>query len=442
MKIKQLVCFFLFLLPHLLMGELNVYFDCNRFPADNMNTTFEITYKVFHSDLDFSAQNNILTAQILVNFNIYNAAGEQMYAKEFLKQIQIDLNKTTVFKDEFYIDKIIATVTPGNYKFSVKIKDRLSDESISWEKTFSTLDFSHMNLSDIEISSFHQADSSLSLINFIRNNIVFLVNPNHLYNPLTDDGFTYYFDVFTQDSTTALVGYWQLALQGKDSDDEYSYKQEFATHSQSKAFWEWISISDLHAGTYTLSVKLFSEKEAMTPIAQRRELIFIQPEENVISNTDVEKEYRYAMYFLSNADKKLYDSLDNEGKMEFLRRFWQAHDPNPKTKQNEYKEEVIRRVNYTNRNFTQNDDGWRSDRGRIYIRWGKPEEVIDKSYEFQAKPYIIWKYYMGGKRVYVFVDFTSLGDYKLVYTDNDELEFSDPNWLDYMGPYFDENELQ
>ncbi len=441
MKDKLIFLLILFLLPTLLIAELNVYFDCNRFPAENKNTTFEITYKVFDSDLDFNAQNNILTAQLLINFNIFNAAGESMYNKEFVKQIQVDLDKTSIYEDEFFIDKIIATVTPGTYKFSVSIRDRISKESITWEKSYSTLDFSHMNLSDVEISSFHKEDTSESFMNFKRDNIVFLVNPNHLFNPLQDDGFTYYFNVFQGDVNT-LEGTWKLMLTNSDDEVVYSYDESFAASASKKAFWEWIPISNLKFGTYTLTIDLFTKDNPDTPIATRKESIFIEPKENLVSDADVEKEYRYATYFLSHAEKKVYESLDNEGKMEFLNRFWQSNDPNPKTEENEYKEEIIRRVNYANRNFSQNDDGWKSDRGRIYIRMGKPEEVIDKAYEFQAKPYIIWKYYMGGKRIYIFVDFTSLGDYKLVYADNDEFEFSDPNWLDYMGPYFDENELQ
>ncbi|HHI87562.1 MAG TPA: GWxTD domain-containing protein [Candidatus Cloacimonetes bacterium] len=442
MKDKFLLLLLIFLLPAMLFAELNVYFDCNRFPAENKNTTFEITYKVFDSDLDFSAQNNILTARLIINFKIYNANGESMYNKEFVKQIQVDLNKTSIYEDEFFIDKIIATVTPGTYIFSVSIRDRISKESILWEKTYDTLDLSHMNISDVEISSFHQEDSSEGFMNFKRNNIVFLVNPNHLFNPLQDDGFTYYFEVFNEDSNAILEGSWKLKLKNNDDQIIYSYDESFTSSSPIKSFWEWIPISDLEAGTYMLKIDLYSKNDPLEPIANRTETIFIQPDENTVSDTDVENEYRYAVYFMTNAEEKIYESLDNEGKMEFLKRFWQANDPNPKTEENEYKEEIIRRVNYANRNFSQNDDGWKSDRGRIYIRMGKPEEVIDKAYEFQAKPYIIWKYYMGGKRIYIFVDFTSLGDYKLVYVDNDEFEFSDPNWLDYMGPYFDENELQ
>jgi len=440
--------FFLLLLvlclPGLLVAELNVFFDCNRFPAAGENTNFEITYKVFDSDLDFAARDNVLAAQLLVDFNIYNASGQELYHKDYIRQINVDLDKSSIYHGEFFIDKIKVTVTPGLYTFSVEIEDRVSSENIQWEKTLNTLDFSHMNLSDIEISSFHQSDTTSSFMDFKRGDILFLVNPNHLFDPSKDEGFSYYFDIYKnpEDVTSLLEGHWVVSVLDQDQKEIFHKKKEFTSISSIKSFWDWIPISQWEQGTYTFSVLLYTEENKEKPIASREELIFIHEDVESISKTEIDKEYRYAKYFLTNYEEQLFNSLDDEGRVEFLRRFWEQNDPNPKTEQNEYKEEIIQRVNYTNRNFSHYGEGWNTDRGRIYIRLGKPEEVIDKSYEYDAKPYIIWKYYLGGKRIYVFVDFTKLGNYKLVYSENDEMEFSDPNWEDYLGPYFDENELQ
>ena len=444
MKNKLLFTLIFVFIPIFLSAKLNVYFDCNRFPAENENTTFEITYKVFDSDLDFTAQDNILLAQLHVNFNIYNANGQELYNKDFIRQIKVDLDKTSIYHDEFFIDKMKATVTPGLYKFSIDIQDRVNGDSITWEKTFYTLDCAHMNLSDIEISSFHHSDSTAEFQDFKRNNVLFLVNPNHLFDPAKDDGFTYYFEVFQNVSTleNPLEGKWILTIQGKDQNSVYNEEKDFSSTFTIKPFWKWIPVSQWEPGTYGLSLNLYSNDNPDEPIASREELIFIQESQQTISLVEIEKEYRYAKYFLTNYEENVYKNLDDEGCAEFLKRFWEQNDPNPKTEQNEYKEEIIRRVNYANRNFSHYGDGWKSDRGRIYIRQGKPEEVIDKSYEFDAKPYIIWKYYLGGKRIYIFVDFTKMGNYKLVYVENDDFEFSVPDWEDYLGPYFDKNELQ
>jgi len=137
MKNKLLFTLILVFIPIFIIAELNVYFDCNRFPSENENTTFEITYNVFDSDLDFTARDNILIAQLLVNFNIYDVDGQELYHKDFIRQIKVDLDKTSIYHDEFFIDKMKATVTPGLYKFSIDIQDRVNKESLTWEKNIS-----------------------------------------------------------------------------------------------------------------------------------------------------------------------------------------------------------------------------------------------------------------------------------------------------------------
>jgi len=65
----------------------------------------------------------------------------------------------------------------------------------------------------------------------------------------------------------------------------------------------------------------------------------------------------------------------NEEREQFIEAFWQRRDPTPDTVENEFKEEHYRRIAYTNERFASGIPGWRTDRGRIYIIWGKPDEI-------------------------------------------------------------------
>ncbi len=175
------------------------------------------------------------------------------------------------------------------------------------------------------------------------------------------------------------------------------------------------------------------------------EMLFIQKPEKVITDADIEAEFKYVKYLLTSYEKRIFQDLNNRAKLDFIKRFWCQNDPNPISEKNEFKEEIVKRTNYADKHFSHFEDGWKTDRGRIYIRQGQAEEVIDRVCEYRAKPYIIWKYYYGysgGKKVYIFVDFTGQGNYKLVYRENDEKECTDPNWMDYLGPYFDVCELE
>jgi GWxTD domain-containing protein len=60
---------------------------------------------------------------------------------------------------------------------------------------------------------------------------------------------------------------------------------------------------------------------------------------------------------------------------EFVEQFWLRRDPTPDTPENEYKEEHYRRIAYANEHFASRLPGWKTDRGRIYIVYGPPDEI-------------------------------------------------------------------
>jgi GWxTD domain-containing protein len=106
--------------------------------------------------------------------------------------------------------------------------------------------------------------------------------------------------------------------------------------------------------------------------------------------------------------------------------FWAQHDPTPNTRYNEKEVEYFDRIEYCERHFSHGDKGWRSDRGRIYIQYGQPDEIQRRPYELYAPPidpmesivvfydsYEIWMYYKTNRR-YIFGDRTGLGEYVLL----------------------------
>lgn len=95
--------------------------------------------------------------------------------------------------------------------------------------------------------------------------------------------------------------------------------------------------------------------------------------------------------------------------------FWRKKDPTPTTPANEVKHEFYRRVRLANANFKfMGWEGWRSDRGRILIRYGEPDQVDDHTMVMGGRPYQEWHYYRYGRyRWYRFVDMSEDGDYRL-----------------------------
>lgn len=81
-------------------------------------------------------------------------------------------------------------------------------------------------------------------------------------------------------------------------------------------------------------------------------------------------------YIITDEERKAFKALKtDEERDQFIEQFWLRRDPDPDTPENEYKEQYWERVQYANEKFTSGIPGWRTDRGRIYIMFGKPDEL-------------------------------------------------------------------
>jgi GWxTD domain-containing protein len=81
-------------------------------------------------------------------------------------------------------------------------------------------------------------------------------------------------------------------------------------------------------------------------------------------------------YIITSEEKKAFNALKTDEEREnFIENFWRRRDPNPDTEENEFREEYYERIAYANEHFASGIPGWMTDRGRIYITWGKPDSV-------------------------------------------------------------------
>ncbi len=81
-------------------------------------------------------------------------------------------------------------------------------------------------------------------------------------------------------------------------------------------------------------------------------------------------------YIITPEEEQAFKLLGtDEERDEFIEQFWLRRDPTPDTEENEFREEHYRRIQYANEHFAAGIPGWRTDRGRIYIVWGPPDEI-------------------------------------------------------------------
>jgi GWxTD domain-containing protein len=87
-----------------------------------------------------------------------------------------------------------------------------------------------------------------------------------------------------------------------------------------------------------------------------------------------------AAYIITDAERAQFRQLSTDAERDtFIENFWLRRDPTPGTAENEFKEEHYRRIAYANEHFAAAIPGWKTDRGRIYITYGPPDEIDDHS---------------------------------------------------------------
>ncbi len=136
------------------------------------------------------------------------------------------------------------------------------------------------------------------------------------------------------------------------------------------------------------------------------------------------------LYIITGVEKKAFVRFTTgEEREDFIEQFWMRRDPTPDSMENEYKEEHYRRIAYANDRFASGFPGWRTDRGRIYITFGPPDEIEDHPaggmYDrpmdegggtTSTFPFQIWRYRyiegIGTDILIEFVDPTMTGEYR------------------------------
>src|SRR5438477_3253317 len=154
----------------------------------------------------------------------------------------------------------------------------------------------------------------------------------------------------------------------------------------------------------------------------------VKPELNKAYKDWLEKD---VAYIITDEERKAFKKLQTDDERErFIEEFWRRRDPDPDTDENEYREEYYERIAYANEHFASGIPGWKTDRGRIYIMWGKPDETEShpsggaynrESYEgggsTSTYPFERWFYrYLAGVGSGIeieFVDPTGSGEYRI-----------------------------
>ncbi len=226
--------------------------------------------------------------------------------------------------------------------------------------------------------------------------------------------------------------------------------KEIVTHerprkraAESAVLVDQVAANRFKSGTYSLVVSLLDTTKRTLAQSSRKFYVF-NPAAGVDSSLlslasslpmavystmeeqELDRDFKWSRYELSDAEAMQYKQLTGiDVKRKFLSDIWRRRPPGAR-------EVYMARVQHTNENFGMlGREGYRTDRGRVYIVYGPPDDIERHPNESDTKPYEIWTYnnIQGGVE-FDFLQRIQGADYELVNsTHRDELH--DANWMNY-----------
>lgn len=423
--------------------SLNFNASLNRFLNDKKQTNFEINYKVLNDQLQFIKSEKGYIATLDVNFKILRG-DKELVNKDFSYLAGALTEAQTKSPNYYTLDKLGVTLTKDDLKAVVSITDRNSKQQAT--QTFDLKTISKTSLcSDIEISQNIKPDSTTYLQKFHRGDLLFYVDPVPVFTSIQDSLYLYYEAYNIAPNTDSLFKFYEEIKITKGDSCFFVSQNQMQNDAMPCQIFRSIPIRGLLEGLYNIEVTIIDSTSNNTSKAVSSFSISKVHIPTTRIFPDNENEYKLLDYFFTSKDKRMWRKLTEDGKQNFLEKFWKKKDPTPKTEKNEFLEDIQKRIEYANWHWSHFDKGWTSDLGRIYLKYGAADQIIEKQTEvsskFSKKDYKIWKYNYGS-RVYIFMDIYNSGRFRLIYTKNDDTEKSDPEWKMYMGSAWDSSELE
>ena len=384
------------------------FFDALVFAGDDTSSSrLDVFVQVPYEALRFVQDNdkNYNTAYEQT-ISIYDSNKNLVAEKLSTEYVRRSIFAETIDPGRYNLTQRFFTLPPGRYTLDVQVRDEETKKS---RRGAGTVNVRSMSDADLTISD-------LMLVNQLRVDgekkaIVPNVSGNVADLP---EGFYLFFEVYNRTDCDTL----ELTYQVKTSKNEERLRESFlhsAVRGRNPLFVK-INSNSLPMGRYSVGMQATGHGVARgaakaTPVVTHP--FIIQWKGIPATIEDLDAAINQLIYIAETKELDSIKSAPNaDEKKKRFREFWKKRDPTPNTERNEEMEQYYSRVAIANKNYSHYTDGWKTDRGMVFIMFGPPSNIDRHPFDSDAKPYEIW-YYNDLNYQFLFVDQTGFGDYRL-----------------------------
>jgi GWxTD domain-containing protein len=404
-------------------GGVEFDVDWAAFRGQGDSSRLEFFYSIPYAQLDYVAGEDGIVARYSVRFSIEGSGFER--EATLFKQAVLDSFRGAQETGLRFRDAFSVMVPPGRYRARAVLAkpagaalDTLEDREVfveagGWEDSVTVPDFKHgLQMSTIQLASgvvVHQ-DGGYTV----------LPNPTRRFGESADTQLFFYFEGYNLSlrPDSFLVGTVIATPGPKPETLVYTAPSAKVKSGTDVSSVLGMSMADLEAGDYVLSVRITdiglgrtTERQAGFTIAASAADDGSTPM-RLSDLTQLEREYyRDLEYVATPLELQHYNALGDSSKEEqYLAWFWGRRGRASLA-------EFARRMETAKLRYsTARTSGIREDRGRIYVRYGEPDEVQRAVIEVDRRPREYWRYY-GLGYTFVFIDLRADNIYRLAWTD-------------------------
>ncbi len=423
-------------------GALEFWVDGASFSSDSGRAWQEI-YWSLRAD-DFTAMDTLgrKMARFRTEILLKDRLGNRALSEGWNSLSPMPTEQMMKQKDMVMLDQIEArSLKPGSYHLTMTITDLAGGKQGLVDTTFAVPGYEKLSISNIELSSGIAVDSSHS--RFRKGSLTIKPWPSRAF----DDELYYYYEIYNLAATADTLNkrYLRVSISSIDSPfvriltnrNISLITGRFSDHGSYR-------ISDIIKGDYILKIQLIDTTGIIITTSSQFSVVH-HLLGNLFSDDKINRKIEAMMheggnyydqieYLASARQYATFMKLNDSGKREYLRRFWESLDQNKNTEENETLIEHRRRYQVADDKYSEKIakgiKGCETDRGRIYIKYGQPDEIEYKNMQLTNKPLEVWKYNNG--RTIVFMDISGFGRFQLIYCSTSE-EATNPKYKQYYN---------
>ncbi|NOY59317.1 MAG: GWxTD domain-containing protein [Calditrichaeota bacterium] len=352
---------------------------------------------ISHSDLQFIKTDSTYTARYQINFEVYPKNKPALITQDTTFAVHLKKYSDTIKRDAFRRHQFQIELAPGKYQFRLRVVDLNSGGIMlqNVKKKVPSFSGDKIVLSDILLLKSDDMD-------FNAENVL---PPNRIH--IQDQIF-----IYAQAFVPPNIGKVNLAVYRKQR-KEVLLVEKGLPHDSSllmDIFIPWKK-EQMVRGRCQLVLQLSGRGRRQKEIKN----LFFYGSINTLSDESLDAQVKQMRYIATGKEWDRISKAKGDERQILFKEFWDKRDPSPGTPGNELFDEYYKRVRTANEQFGDvGTEGWRTDRGHVFIIYGPPDQV-QKSDEGMDQPgnYIVW-YYQKLDRKFVFLDEQGFGNYRLV----------------------------